>query len=220
MRRNDVKAVVLTGEGGIFSGGFDISVFGLVHQTEDLSKLPDVSVDFVCNTIEDAKKPSVAAIEGHALGGGLELTMGCHGRIAAPKVQLGLLLKCCWEILDLVYVTCGVADSSKALRDVILGYFLFKGLVSFGSLAESRKVIQVAREQAKRTAPNMPQHQACLDAVKEGIVSGGYSCVLKEVKLFNELTLSDTSRGSLGFFFAQCDQRYLMLLISDSDLGL
>ncbi|KAI3842835.1 hypothetical protein MKW92_004519, partial [Papaver armeniacum] len=52
MRRNDVKAVVLTGEGGRFSGGFDISVFGLVHQTGDLSKLPDVSVELVCNTIE------------------------------------------------------------------------------------------------------------------------------------------------------------------------
>ncbi|KAI3957867.1 hypothetical protein MKW92_047439, partial [Papaver armeniacum] len=48
-----------------------------------------------------------------------------------------------------------------------------------GSLAESCKVIQAAREQAKRTAVNMPQHQACLDAVEEGIIFGGYSGVLK-----------------------------------------
>ncbi|RZC76678.1 hypothetical protein C5167_000772 [Papaver somniferum] len=41
------------GEGGRFSGGFEISVFGLVHETGDLSKLPDVSVELVCNTIED-----------------------------------------------------------------------------------------------------------------------------------------------------------------------
>ncbi|RZC75609.1 hypothetical protein C5167_051089 [Papaver somniferum] len=39
---------------------------------------------------KNAKKPSVAAIEGLALGGGLELKMGCHARIATPKVQLGL----------------------------------------------------------------------------------------------------------------------------------
>ncbi|KAE9462827.1 hypothetical protein C3L33_05263, partial [Rhododendron williamsianum] len=68
-RREDVKAIVLTG---------------------DISILPDVSVDLVVNTIEDGKKPVVAAIEGLALGGGLELTMGCHARIAAPKAQLGL----------------------------------------------------------------------------------------------------------------------------------
>ncbi|KAI3846727.1 hypothetical protein MKW92_002158 [Papaver armeniacum] len=49
-----------------------------------------------------------------------------------------------------------------------------------GSLAESRKVIQDAREQAKSTAPNIPQHQACLDAVEEGIIFGGYSGVRKD----------------------------------------
>ncbi|KAI3858006.1 hypothetical protein MKW92_004520, partial [Papaver armeniacum] len=86
-----------------------------------------------------------------------------------------------------------------------------------GSLAESRKVIQAAREQAKRTAPNMPQHQACLDAVEEGIIFGGYSGVLKENKLFNELVLSDTSRGLVHFFFAQ---RAISKVPSVTDIGL
>ncbi|GAB4839226.1 Altered inheritance of mitochondria protein 1 [Ancistrocladus abbreviatus] len=90
MRRNDVKAIVVTGEGGRFSGGFDINVFEKVHQTGNLSLLPDVSVDLLVNTIEDGKKPSVAAIQGLALGGGLELALGCHARISAPKAQLGL----------------------------------------------------------------------------------------------------------------------------------
>ncbi|THG10990.1 hypothetical protein TEA_024353 [Camellia sinensis var. sinensis] len=96
MRRDDVKAIVLTGNAGKFSGGFDINVFQNVHKTGNISILPDVSIDLVVNTIEgpynilNAKKPAVAAIEGLALGGGLELTMGCHARIAAPKAQLGL----------------------------------------------------------------------------------------------------------------------------------
>lgn len=90
MRRNDVKAIVLTGKGGKFSGGFDINNFLNIHKTGDVSVLPDVSVELMVNTIEDAKKPAVAAIEGLALGGGLELAMGCHARIAVPKIQLGL----------------------------------------------------------------------------------------------------------------------------------
>ncbi|XP_015082869.1 peroxisomal fatty acid beta-oxidation multifunctional protein AIM1-like isoform X1 [Solanum pennellii] len=88
--RNDVKAIVLTGNGGRFSGGFDINVFQKVHATGDTSQMPDVSVNLVVNTMEDGKKPAVAAIEGLALGGGLELALGCHARIAAPRAQLGL----------------------------------------------------------------------------------------------------------------------------------
>ncbi|CAI9262585.1 unnamed protein product [Lactuca saligna] len=75
---------------GRFSGGFDINVFQKVHKTGDISQLPDVSVALVTNTIEDAKKPTVAAVQGLALGGGLELAMGCHACVAAPRAQLGL----------------------------------------------------------------------------------------------------------------------------------
>nr|XP_012567352.1 peroxisomal fatty acid beta-oxidation multifunctional protein AIM1-like [Cicer arietinum] len=89
-KRNDVKAIVLTGKGGRFSGGFDISVMQKVHQTGDITLVPDVSVELVVNSIEDSKKPIVAAVEGLALGGGLELALGCHARVAAPKAQLGL----------------------------------------------------------------------------------------------------------------------------------
>ncbi|PHU11740.1 Peroxisomal fatty acid beta-oxidation multifunctional protein AIM1 [Capsicum chinense] len=88
--RNDVKAIVLTGNGGRFSGGFDINVFQKVHETGDISQMPDVSVDLVVNTMEDGKKPAIASIDGLALGGGLELALGCHARIAAPRAQLGL----------------------------------------------------------------------------------------------------------------------------------
>lgn len=48
-----------------------------------------------------------------------------------------------------------------------------------GSLAEARHILKIAREQARKTAPNMPQHQACIDVIEEGIVHGGYSGVLK-----------------------------------------
>lgn len=48
-----------------------------------------------------------------------------------------------------------------------------------GSLAEAHDFLMLARQKAKQTARNMPQHQACLDVIEEGIVYGGYTGVLK-----------------------------------------
>jgi len=77
-----VQAVVITGSAKAFSGGADIREFNKPRVKPDL---PDV------NDQQDAMtKPMVAAIGGFALGGGLELALGCHYRVAAPRAQLGL----------------------------------------------------------------------------------------------------------------------------------
>ena len=48
-----------------------------------------------------------------------------------------------------------------------------------GSLSEAREILKAARQQVRKTAPNMPQHQVCLDVIEEGIVHGGYCGFLK-----------------------------------------
>ncbi|XVF19359.1 hypothetical protein REPUB_Repub11eG0104000 [Reevesia pubescens] len=63
-----------------------------------------------------------------------------------------------------------------------------------GFLSEAQGLLRTAREQAKRTAPNMPQHLACLDVVEEGILRGGYNGLLKEAAVSKELLLSNTSK--------------------------
>ncbi|WP_109477359.1 3-hydroxyacyl-CoA dehydrogenase NAD-binding domain-containing protein [Paraburkholderia sp. C35] len=77
-----VDAVVLIGAGRNFIGGADIKEFGK-------PPLPP-SLPVVCNRIEACRKPVVAAIHGAALGGGLEIALAAHYRIALANARLGL----------------------------------------------------------------------------------------------------------------------------------
>jgi len=77
-----VAAVVLRGAGKLFVGGADIAEF-------DRPPEPPVLPDLIAR-IEGAAKPWVAAIHGQALGGGLELALGCHYRVAARGATMGL----------------------------------------------------------------------------------------------------------------------------------
>jgi len=77
-----VKAVLIVGSGKTFIGGADIREFG---KPPLAPFLPDV-----CNRIEACSKPVVAAIHGAALGGGLEIALAAHYRLALPAAKLGL----------------------------------------------------------------------------------------------------------------------------------
>ncbi len=76
------RAVLIVGAGRNFIAGADIREFG---QTPQPPSLPEV-----CLAIENCSKPVVAAIHGAALGGGLEVALAAHYRIAAPHAKLGL----------------------------------------------------------------------------------------------------------------------------------
>ncbi|XP_071716970.1 peroxisomal fatty acid beta-oxidation multifunctional protein AIM1-like [Rutidosis leptorrhynchoides] len=260
IRRDDVKAIVLTGNNGRFSGGFDINVFQIIHKTGDITHLPDVSVALVTNTLEDAKKPIVAAVQGLALGGGLEVAMGCHARVAAPRTQLGLpelslgvmpgfggtqrlpRLLGLSKAIDMMLTSKPILSEEGAKLGLIDAIVPSQELLKvsrqwaldiaegrkpwvrslhrtdkIGSLSEAREIIKNARQLVKRTAPNMPQHQACLDVIEEGIVHGGYAGVLKEVEMFNKLVLSDTAKGLVHMFFAQ---RAISKVPNVTDVGL
>jgi 3-hydroxyacyl-CoA dehydrogenase len=81
-KRDDVRAVVIRCEGRTFFAGADITEFGKPPQPP--------SLPWVIDAIEALPKPVVAAIHGTALGGGLEIALGCHYRIAVPSARLGL----------------------------------------------------------------------------------------------------------------------------------
>ncbi|MDN4607215.1 enoyl-CoA hydratase [Sporosarcina highlanderae] len=86
---DSIRVIVLYGEGRFFSAGADIKEFTTVSSGEEFSKLSAAGQD-VFERLESFGKPVIAAIHGAALGGGLELAMGCHFRIVTEKAKLGL----------------------------------------------------------------------------------------------------------------------------------
>ena len=92
-----IKSVIITGAGPkAFVAGADIAEFGGLNKTEAMALAKRGQDTFA--RIENAAKPIVAAVNGFALGGGCELAMSCHFRIAGenakfgqPEVNLGLI---------------------------------------------------------------------------------------------------------------------------------
>jgi 3-hydroxyacyl-CoA dehydrogenase len=79
-----IRAIIIIGSGKGFSGGADIREFG------SPKSLAPPNLHNVLNAIEGCAKPVIAAIDGICMGGGFELALACHYRIATPEAQLGL----------------------------------------------------------------------------------------------------------------------------------
>ena len=89
-QNQEVRAIILTGEGEkAFVAGADISEF-TNFSIEEGAQLATQGQELLFDFVENLKTPSIAAINGFALGGGLELAMACHFRIASDNAKMGL----------------------------------------------------------------------------------------------------------------------------------
>lgn len=87
---NDVNVIIITGEGEkAFVAGADISEFAN-FSVEEGAQLAAQGQELLFDFVENLKKPVIAAVNGFALGGGLELVMACHFRVASENAKMGL----------------------------------------------------------------------------------------------------------------------------------
>jgi len=151
----NVKALVLIGSPRAFSGGADIREFGSPKSTAE------PSLNTVIRALEGAGKPVVAAIGGACMGGGLELAMACHYRVAVkgaqialPEVKLGLmpgaggtqrLPRLIGAEAALNMIVSGEAVPSEKLAGTGLFDAMIEGDLLEGALAFAGKVVAEAR---------------------------------------------------------------------------
>ncbi|KAG7026314.1 hypothetical protein SDJN02_12815, partial [Cucurbita argyrosperma subsp. argyrosperma] len=239
LRRDDVKAIVVTGK---------------------QPNVSNISIEMVTDIFEAARKPAVAAIDGLALGGGLEVAMACHARISTPTAQLGLPelqlglipgfggtqrlprlvgLSKALEMMLTSKPIKGQEAHSLGLVDAIVPpdelintarrwaleilerrkpwVHSLHRTDKLPSLGEAREIFKFARAQAKKQSPNLKHPFACIDVIETGIVSGPRAGLWKEAEEFQGLLHSDTCKGLINIFFAQ---RSTTKVPGVTDLGL
>ncbi len=202
--RADVKAVVITGDGKAFVAGADIA--------EMVDKMPEEGSRFsrlgqaTFRSLELLEKPVIAAINGFALGGGLELALGCDIRIASskakfgqPEVNLGLIP--------------GYAATQRLPRLIGLGNALFllmtgemigadealrMGLVQ--KVVEPEALLPAAVDLAKLIASKGPQAVRLVKRVaREGLLGDFESGCELESEMFGSLFGNEGAEGMKAF---------------------
>jgi enoyl-CoA hydratase/carnithine racemase len=90
VRDADARCIVLTGEHGMFSSGYDIGDIPEDVFAEKAEKLVAHPFTSAIDALDATDLPTIAALPGHTIGGGLELALACDLRIAADGIKLGM----------------------------------------------------------------------------------------------------------------------------------
>ena len=205
VERDDVAAVILTGSGRAFVAGADISELRGLRISEG-RRLAERGQQ-IFRRFETSPKPTLAAVNGFALGGGCELAMACHVRIAAegakfgqPEVKLGVIpgyggtqrlprLVGRGQALQLL-LTGEVIDAQEALRI---------GLVN--RVVAADQLMPAATAIVQQMLMNAPLAlAACIDAVDRGLELTLTDALGVEATHFGALIeTSDTAEGASAF---------------------
>jgi len=203
-----VKAVVITGAGKFFVAGADIKEFTAAFGDKDKGKAMSLKAQEVFNKLEGMTKPVIAAINGACLGGGLELAMSCHFRIAANEAKLGQP-----ELnLGLIPGYGGtqrlprLVNKSKALELILTGQVIGGAEAERIGLANKAVPLEELAEQAKRFAETIaleksgPSTAATIAAVMKGAETTLEQGLKIEAELWAELFATEDMKEGVNAF--------------------
>jgi enoyl-CoA hydratase/carnithine racemase len=119
-RRSDVRVVILTGAGGHFCGGADISEFSKIRNTVEDARIYGEAGQEATQAIIDLPQPTIAAVHGYGVGGGCGLALSCDIRVGDPTTQMGIpaaRLSIVYDVLDcsLLLRAVGLANAKLVL---------------------------------------------------------------------------------------------------------
>lgn len=203
-----VHGVIVTGAGRFFVAGADIKEFVPALGSYDQGLSMAEAGQALCDEVEAMKKPVVAAINGAALGGGLELAMGCHYRIAANEAVLGLPeLK-----LGLIPAFGGtqrlsrLTDVGTAIDIILTGKQLSgdeakeHGIVHQSVPLEDLMTTALATVKALVDGKSMTSISRAMEAITKGYSEAIEVGLERERKLFAELFLTDDAEEGVNAF--------------------
>ncbi|QQE73399.1 enoyl-CoA hydratase [Brevibacillus composti] len=202
---SQVKVIVLTGEGRFFIAGADIKEFTQLEpqDAEAMARAGQKTFD----RLETYPKPIIAAINGACLGGGLELALSCHIRLAAPEAKLGL------PELNLGLIP-GYGGTQRLPRlvgrgratQMILTSEMIGGEEALRlGLVEAVYPLDQLVDKAKELALAISQKSAAtlrlaLEAIHTGVIDGLTAGLEQEAKLFGQAFATEDMKEGVSAF--------------------
>jgi enoyl-CoA hydratase len=210
----EIKVLVIHGEGRFFSAGADIKEFTTIETAEGFAQLSKLGQDLF-ERMEKFPKPIIAAVHGAALGGGLELAMGCHIRLVSenaklglPELQLGLVPGFAGTQRLPKYV--GVAKAAEMLftSEPITGLEAVQfGLANHAYPEEEllSHAYELARKIAKKSTGSL---SAAIQLLNYSKTEEFYNGADKEAELFGKLFVSADGKEGIQAFIEKREPNF------------
>ena len=201
-----VRAILLHGEGKFFSAGADIKEFTSVTSGEQFASFAK-NGQVVFERMETFSKPIIAAIHGAALGGGLELAMGCHMRfvtenakLGLPELQLGIIPGFAGTQRLPRYVGMAKAAEMMFTSEPISGIEAVQwGLANKAFTDE--ELLPKTLEMAKKIAKKSPiALKAAIEALQFSKTASFYEGVEAEANAFGTVFVSEDAKEGISAF--------------------
>lgn len=213
-KSENVKAVVFTGSGNFFITGADIKEIHMISSAKKGEEITTKGQE-ILDQIENLSKPVIAAINGMCLGGGLELAMACHMRIAGERTRLGLP-----EINLGIMPGFGgtqrlprLVGKAKAIEWILTGDMISAsdaktfGLVN--KVVPDGEVLKQAQGLAKKIASKgQVAVQAALKTIREGLEGPMQKGLKQESRLFGKLCETEDKQEGITAFIEKRQPKF------------